>query len=118
MKKYKQLLKENELFFAIDLIKEELKEAYATSDENKMANHLTHIVEICNATKNEHFKWFSNLILKQWNGLISHAILRLSNGKIEGINNRIKTVRRMSYGFRDDEYFFLKLIDMSRYRSA
>ena len=118
MKKYKQLLKENELFFAIDLIKEELKEAYATSDENKMANHLTHIVEICNATKNEHFKWFSNLILKHWNGLISHAILRLSNGKIEGINNRIKTVRRMSYGFRDDEYFFLKLIDMSRYRSA
>ena len=118
MKKYKQLLKENELFFAIDLIKEELKEAYATSDENTMANHLTHIVEICNATKNEHFQWFSNLILKHWNGLISHAILRLSNGKIEGINNRIKTVRRMSYGFRDDEYFFLKLIDMSRYRSA
>ncbi len=34
------------------------------------------------------------------------------------VNNRIKTVRRMSYGFRDDEYFFLKLIDMSRYRSA
>ncbi len=105
------LLKENELFFAIDLIKEELKEAYATSDENTMANHLTHIVEICNATKNEHFKWFSNLILKHWKGLISHAILRLSNGKIEGINNRIKTVRRMSYGFRDDEYFFLKTSD-------
>nr|WP_083922022.1 transposase [Allobaculum stercoricanis] len=41
----------------------------------------------------------SNLILKHWNGLISHAILRLSNGKIEGINSRIKTIRRMSYGF-------------------
>ena len=49
MKKYKQLLKENELFFAIDLIKEELKEAYATSDENTMANRSTYIVEICNA---------------------------------------------------------------------
>ncbi|MDO4664346.1 MAG: transposase [Erysipelotrichaceae bacterium] len=106
------------MFFAIDLVKEELTQAYSTRDEDEMADHLTHVVEICEGTKNVHFKWFSNLILKHWNGLISHAVLRLSNGKIEGINNRIKTVRRMSYGFRDDEYFFLKLMDMSRYHPA
>lgn len=117
-KKYNQLLKENELFFAIDLVKEGLTQAYSTKDEDEMADHLTRVVEICEGTKNVHFKWFSNLILKHWNGLISHAVLRLSNGKIEGINNRIKTVRRMSYGFRDDEYFFLKLMDMSRYHPA
>ena len=35
--------------------------------------------------------------------------------KIEGINNKIKTLRRQAYGYPDDEYFFLKLIDMSRH---
>ncbi|MCI6784350.1 MAG: transposase, partial [Lachnospiraceae bacterium] len=35
-------------------------------------------------------------------------------GKMEGINNKIKTIRRQGYGYPDDEYFFLKLIDMSR----
>ena len=34
--------------------------------------------------------------------------------KIEGINQKIKTIRRQSYGLPDDEYFFLKLFDASR----
>jgi transposase len=28
---------------------------------------------------------------------------------LEGINNRIKVIKRMAYGFRDDAYFFLKI---------
>lgn len=118
VKRYKKLLKENELFFALDLVKEELQQAYDTRSEDEMADHLTRILEICEGTKNTHFAWFAKLIRNHWEGLITHAVLRLSNGKIEGINNRIKTVRRMGYGYPDDEYFFLKLMDMSRYRPA
>jgi len=39
---------------------------------------------------------------------------QISAGKIEGINQKIKTLRRHGYGYPDDEYFFLKLFDMSR----
>ena len=28
---------------------------------------------------------------------------------IEGMNNTIKVIKRMAYGFRDDRYFFLKI---------
>ncbi|WP_446942002.1 transposase, partial [Pseudomonas aeruginosa] len=28
---------------------------------------------------------------------------------IEGVNNRIKVIKRMAYGFRDSAYFFLKI---------
>ena len=28
---------------------------------------------------------------------------------LEGINNKIKVLKRMAYGFRDDDYFFLKI---------
>ena len=28
---------------------------------------------------------------------------------IEGINNTIKVIKRMAYGHRDHEYFFLKI---------
>jgi hypothetical protein len=38
----------------------------------------------------------------------------ISAGKIEGINNKIKTLRRQGYGYPDDDYFFLKLFDASR----
>lgn len=34
---------------------------------------------------------------------------KISNGMAEGINNKIKTLKRQSYGFRDLEYFKLRL---------
>lgn len=43
-----------------------------------------------------------------------HATYGMSSGKIEGINNKIKTLRRQGYGYPDDDYFFLKLFDLSR----
>ena len=47
----------------------------------------------------------------RWNH--SHAV-SIYTGRLEGINNLIKTVRRTGYGYPDDEYFFLKLFDRSR----
>ncbi|MBQ9176936.1 MAG: transposase, partial [Bacteroidaceae bacterium] len=32
-----------------------------------------------------------------------------STGKVEGINNKIKVMKRNAYGFRDDKYFTLRL---------
>ena len=69
-----------------------------------MADHLTRILEICEGTKNTHFASFAKLNRNHWEGLITHAVLRLSNGKIEGINNRIKTVRRMVLLPKTDGY--------------
>jgi len=33
----------------------------------------------------------------------------LDTGFLEGINNKIKVLKRMAYGYRDHEYFFLKI---------
>ncbi|HLU61195.1 MAG TPA: transposase, partial [Gammaproteobacteria bacterium] len=34
---------------------------------------------------------------------------RLNTSVLEGINNRIKVIKRMAYGYRDSNYFFLKI---------
>lgn len=47
-------------------------------------------------------------------GIISHAGYNISPGMVEGFNNKIQTMRRKAYGFNDDEYFFLKIIDISK----
>lgn len=41
--------------------------------------------------------------------LIAHCRWPLGTNLIEGINNKIKVIKRMAYGFRDDAYFFLKI---------
>lgn len=38
---------------------------------------------------------------------------RISTGRVEGTNNLIKTLRRKGYGYPDDDYFFLKIVDAS-----
>jgi transposase len=34
---------------------------------------------------------------------------RTSNGPLEGTDNKIKTMQRMAYGYRDREFFKLKI---------
>ena len=33
----------------------------------------------------------------------------MHTGQLEGINNKIKVIKRMAYGYRDIDYFFLKI---------
>ena len=112
--KYDELLKENELLFTLDLIKEKLDEAYKQTQEPVMADMIMEIIDICRSTKNKHLCWFARLLDTHFEGIIAHAAFRISSGKIEGINNKIKTIRRQGYGYPDDEYFFLKIIDSTR----
>ena len=42
-------------------------------------------------------------------GLLSYTRYRLTTGVLEGMNNKIKVIKRVAYGFRDDEYFFLRI---------
>ena len=112
--RYEALLKSNRLLFAADLVKEMLIDAYKCDSEIRMAEKITSIIDTCNATGNSHFLWFAKLLDSHFEGIIAHASLPISSGRMEGINNKIKTLRRQAYGFPDDEYFFLKLIDSSR----
>lgn len=112
--RYEDLIRQNKLLFTLDLIKEKLCEAYKMTDEPSMADAITEIMDMCMATGNKHLLWFSRLLDNHFEGIIAHATYDISAGKIEGINHKIKTLRRQGYGYPDDDYFFLKLFDASR----
>ena len=42
-------------------------------------------------------------------GILAHCRWPLHTSVLEGVNNKIKVIKRMAYGFRDDDYFFLKI---------
>ena len=96
--RYMDLIKNNKLFLVCDTIKEELKYAYKSSCKIQMLDSISNIIKICKGTCNTHFQWFSRLLSKHIEGIITHAIYKATNGKIEGIIQRIKTLRRKSYG--------------------
>lgn len=42
-------------------------------------------------------------------GILAYYDCRISTGPLEGTNNKIRTMQRQAYGFRDQEFFKLKI---------
>ena len=112
--RYNVLLKENNLLLTAELVKEKIQHAYDVRTVEEMTEELKEIINICETNGNKHLLWFSKLIKTHFKGMVARAKYHISNAKLEGINNKIKTLRRQGYGYPDDEYFFLKIIDASR----
>lgn len=60
---------------------------------------------------------FSNTLSVYRTGILSYYDYPISTAPLEGTNNKIKTMQRQSYGFRNEEFFKLKIlaIHYSRY---
>jgi len=47
-------------------------------------------------------------------GILNYFEHRITTAQVEGINNKIKTLKRQAYGFRDLDYFKLRLYHLHR----
>jgi transposase len=52
---------------------------------------------------------FARVLQGYWRGILARVRWQMHTGQLEGINNRIKVIKRMAYGYRDLDYFFLKI---------
>jgi transposase len=51
-------------------------------------------------------------------GILAYYNYRISTGPLEGTNNKIKTMKRQAYGFRDLEFFKLKILGIHESKHA
>ena len=56
-------------------------------------------------------KTFARHLKSKLDGILAHCQYPLHTSLLEGITNKIKVLKRMAFGYRDDEYFFLKIMD-------
>lgn len=52
---------------------------------------------------------FARNLQRYARGILASARFHMHTSLLEGVNNRIKVIKRMAYGFRDSDYFFLKI---------
>lgn len=57
-------------------------------------------------------------LIEHFKGLLSYFRNRVTNAKTEGINNKIKTLKRQAYGYRDMEYFKLRLYHLHKQEAS
>jgi len=58
------------------------------------------------------YQKFAQMIENHWDGIASycHPANKVSLGRVEGLNNKIRVIQRTAYGYRDEEYLRLKII--------
>lgn len=110
----KNILASNERIQAAYVFREMLQAALKCTEPQEMKKSLDMYLEAIKASKIPELEGIYRMLNSHIEGIISHAVFPISNGVIEGTNNMIKTLKKQAYGFRDTEYFFLKIWDASR----
>ena len=52
---------------------------------------------------------FAKMLQRHRDGILNHCHYPIHTGKLEGVNNKIKVIKRKAYGFHDLRYFTLKI---------
>jgi transposase len=63
-------------------------------------------------------KKFANTLLAHRSGILAYYDFPISTGPLEGTNNKIKTMKRQAYGFRDMEFFKLRILAIHQTKYA
>jgi len=63
-------------------------------------------------------KKIANMLKSHRTGILNWYKHQISTGPLEGMNNKIKVLKRKAYGYRDIEYFNLKILDLHTSRYA
>jgi transposase len=112
------LLEMNRPLMIAYLIKEQFRHFWNCRTRKEGVRFLVSWIIDANWCGIEEIHKAAKTILSHAYGLLNYFEHRIDNGKAEGINNKIKTMKRQSYGCRDEDYFILKLYNLHETRTA
>jgi transposase len=116
--KLDEALKLNEPLLLAWYLKEELRELWNQSSRQKMAAFLKDWCLKAEQTAIGQLLKMAKTLRTHASGILAYARHSITSGKLEGINNKIKTLTKRSYGFHDENFFILKLLSLhhSKYK--
>jgi transposase len=116
--KLDEALRLNEPLLVGWYLKEELRELWNHTSRQSMKAFLKDWCDKAGQTGiGQMLKMAKTLRTHTW-GILAYADHPITSGRLEGINNKIKTLTKRSYGFHDENFFILKLLSLhhSKYK--
>jgi transposase len=98
-------------------LKEDLGEFWEQDSQEEAEAFLLDWILQAESTGIRMLHQFARTLRIHAHGLLAYYDYAISTGPLEGTNNKIKTMKRQAYGFRDHQFFILKIyaIHESRY---
>lgn len=105
----KRLLELNQNINIAYMLKDDLKRVWDYKSTGWANKSLDSWIETANASNIKPLIKFTKTLERYRYGIINHCYYPIDSGKLEGMNNKIKVIKRIAYGFHDDDYFILKI---------
>jgi transposase len=104
-----ELLTANQDLMTVYVLGEDIRELWQLRNQAKALRFFRGWLARARASGITQLARFADMLEKHRTGILAHCRYPLSTGFLEGMNNKIKVMKRMAYGYRDLDYFFLKL---------
>jgi len=99
-------------------MKEDLRLVWKQKDKEKAETFLDDWIRRASVSGVSMLKNFANTLSVHKKGILAYYDFPISTGPLEGTNNKIKTMKRQAYGFRDTEFLKLKIFAIHRTKYA
>ena len=99
-------------------MKEDLRQIWEQPDKATAARVLTDWIRRADASGIKILHKMAATMEAHRYGILAYYDHPISNGPLEGTNNKIKTMQRQAYGFRDHEFFKLKIYALHQTKYA
>lgn len=104
------LIEQNNELYVAYLLKEQVLDVFEEGDAITGIARLHKWFENVKKAEMEQFYKVIETMKKYLYGIINYFKHKLTNAASEGINTKINVIKRMAYGFKDMEYFKLKIL--------
>jgi transposase len=113
-----EALRLNEPLALAYCLKDELNEIWEQDDEETARSLLMDWILYAESTGIGMLKRFAKTLRLHALGILAYYDYPISTGPLEGTNNKVKTMKRQAYGFRDPEFLKLKILGLHMKRYA
>lgn len=108
--KLAELLEANETLSKVYILKDQLKNIYHYKRGFDAKLAIDSWCEMAAEIDQPDMKRFIGRLRTFEEGILNHCKYPIGTSKLEGVNNKIKVIKRKAYGFHDNRYFALKVI--------
>lgn len=117
-KRLKEALELNEPLAAAYYLKEELRQLWSFATKQEAEVFFDGWLKRAWSTGIKPIITVANTLASRRSGVLAWYDCQISTGPLEGINNKIKTMKRQAYGFRDSEFLKLKILGIHETKYA
>lgn len=105
-----ELLQLNKVINATLILKDKLKHIWSYKSRTWAQMAIDEWCALARALNHPAVTKFAKMLCRYRYGILNHCDYPIHNGMLEGVNNKIKVIKRKAYGYHDLRYFSLKII--------